>query len=196
MKLSITRSSRSGQSIIEAMVALSILTTGLLGIMTLLTRSFQINDSVDNQTTATYLAAEGIEVAKSLIDHDVYANIASGGVVAGWGNCFSYASSRPIYIKLDYETYDCSDATLQPSLTPTEYPIYYNTSYAYSNFEGYRDTNIGGIATKTIFSRSTSITAPNSNELDVQSTVSWMSPPGVPQSVTLEDHFYNWIPAN
>ena len=60
--------SRRGQTLVEALVALSILTTGFFGIVSLLTKSFQLNRTTMNDTQATYLAAEGIEIAKNLID--------------------------------------------------------------------------------------------------------------------------------
>ena len=64
--------SHRGQTLVEALVALSILTVGFVGIVTLLTKSFQLNRTTSNDTQATYLAAEGIEIAKTSINYDVY----------------------------------------------------------------------------------------------------------------------------
>ena len=69
--------SRRGQSIIEAMVAISILTTGFLGIFALLSKSFFLSRVVADETTATYLASEGMEITKNIIDHDVYTGLAN-----------------------------------------------------------------------------------------------------------------------
>jgi hypothetical protein len=178
------KSLRSGQSIIEAMVAISILTVGLLGMLTLLTKSFQLTRVVNNETTATYLASEGIEATKSLIDHDYYSG-------AGWSNCFPFTAPYTIYAEIDYETYDCAAAVASP-FDSTPYPIYFNYDLA-TGLHSYSDTNLGG--TKTIFSRTISITAPDTtgNELDVQSTVFWTNDLGAQQSIVLEDHFYHYL---
>ena len=91
--MSISFHSRRGQTLVEALVALSILTVGFVGIIVLLTRSFQLNRTTANDTQATYLAAEGIEVAKNLIDHDVYEQL-SGNSSYSWGSCFPYSGSH------------------------------------------------------------------------------------------------------
>lgn len=165
------------------MVAISILTVGLLGILTLLTKSFQLTRVVDDQTTATYLASEGIEVAKNLIDHDVYSGIANPGDIgigAGWGSCFPYASA---HYQIDYQTFNCS--LINVSITTDTAPIYFNpTSGLYGDNSA--------LGSPTIFSRDVLVTNVNSSEIDVQSTVSWKNDFGVPDSITLEDQFYNW----
>jgi hypothetical protein len=181
MKTGNNNSFRRGQSIIEAIVAVSILTTGFLGITALLTKSFQLNRTVSDETKATYLAAENIEVVKSLIDHDVYSGIAFG--TSNWGHCFGGGSGG--YFEIDYETTDCGAMNL--TNTTTTYPIYFNPTTGLYSYQA-----VGGQS--TIFSRSTLVTVPNSNEIDVQSTVYWSPSPGLNQSLMLEDHFYNWNP--
>lgn len=58
---------RSGQTIMEMVVALSVLTIGLLGIITLLNVSLGLNRVVADNYRGTYLAAEGVEIVKSLV---------------------------------------------------------------------------------------------------------------------------------
>jgi hypothetical protein len=165
LRTSIT--SRRGQSLVEAIVALSILTVGFLGITTLLTKSFQINRITGDETTATYLASEGIEVTKNLIDHDVYEGIASG--VAGWGTCFNFPAT--IYYKIDYQSTDCSSFDPLTGLFGDD----------------------AALGPQTIYSREIAVTN-NGNMIDVQSTVTWSPVPLTTQSVKLEDQFYNWHP--
>ncbi|MDO8574081.1 MAG: hypothetical protein Q7R86_00440, partial [bacterium] len=64
----ISYSKRSGQTIVEAIIALGVLTIGFSGIITLLNRSLSLNQLVTDQNIATYLATEGIEVTKNLVD--------------------------------------------------------------------------------------------------------------------------------
>jgi Tfp pilus assembly protein PilV len=171
--------SRRGQTLVEALVALSILTVGFVGIIVLLTRSFQLNRTTANDTQATYLAAEGIEVAKNLIDHDVYEQL-SGNSSYSWGSCFPYSGSH-YYFPIDYETTDC--ASLDVSNSAPDTPLYFNpTSDTFS-------VNSLG-ANSTDFVRNIEVTN-NGEELDVRSTVTW-SNGALGNTITLEDHFYNW----
>ena len=172
---------RKGQSLIEAMVAISILTVGFLGITTLLTKSFQLNRVAADQTKGTYLAAEGIEITKNILDYGVFNGIATG--VAGWGKCFSITG----YYQLDYLTNDCSITPIPFSLVSSPATIYFDpASGLYSNIP------VGG-SIKTIFQRDVYVEY-KGDEIDVHSTVTWKATAFSSQSVTLEDHFYNWHP--
>ena len=59
---------RKGNLLIESIVAISVIVISFLGILSLLSRSLGINKDVSYKFIATYLAAEGIEITKSLID--------------------------------------------------------------------------------------------------------------------------------
>jgi hypothetical protein len=171
--------SRSGQSLVEALVALSILTVGFLGIITLLNKSLQLSKTTSDDTQATYLAAEGIEVAKSLIDHDVYEGIFQGS--DEWGACFPLPGVH--YYELDYATTNC--ASLISSANPMNSPLYFHPAtdlFSYSSAGG----------TKSAFTRDIKITN-NGEEIDVQSIVHW-SDGLASNDIVLEDQFYNWHP--
>ncbi|MFA6495160.1 MAG: hypothetical protein WC246_02430 [Candidatus Paceibacterota bacterium] len=62
---------RSGQVLVETMVALSVATIGILGTMSVLAQSMATAKFVGDQYVASYLAAEGIEDAKFTIDSNV-----------------------------------------------------------------------------------------------------------------------------
>lgn len=175
-------SSRRGQTLVEALIALSILTVGFIGIVFLLTKSFQLNRTVTDETQATYLAAEGIEVTKSLIDHDVYSGIAVGA--NDFGKCFPLSG---FYYPIDYTTTDCSKlqfSSSQPPKPDTE--LYFSpTTHLFSAFDP-----LGGITTD--FTRTIHV-ANNGTSLDVQSIVTWASG-DLSNTITLEDVFYDWQP--
>jgi len=61
----------SGQFLVEAMVAISIITIGLLGILALLSNATSLNRVVSDEYSATYLASEGIEVVKAIVDTNI-----------------------------------------------------------------------------------------------------------------------------
>ncbi len=57
-----------GSILIESIVGISLVTVGILGIITLLTHSSRLYNSAVNNLKATYLGAEGIEVVKNIMD--------------------------------------------------------------------------------------------------------------------------------
>lgn len=59
---------RKGQTLIETLVAVSVLTGGFLGIVTLLSNSLGLNRVAADNYTASYLAAEGVEITKNILD--------------------------------------------------------------------------------------------------------------------------------
>ena len=169
------------------MVALSILMIGLMGVLTLLSRSLLLQRVTSDQAKATYLASEGIEVAKSLIDHEVYLSSSSNGAMGGFGTCPLSGD-----YDFDYETY--IDNTNACSLIQdyfTNDPLYFDagTGLYYSS----TDTDRPSAAVATNFVRKITI-ANNGNEIDVKSTVTWNTGVIIGQSLTLEDRFYNWHP--
>src|SRR3989344_7063024 len=76
------KTKRGGQLLVEAMVALGVITVGLLGMLELLSNSLSLNRVAADQYTGTYIASEGIEIIKNLIDKNVIAG-------APWNTGFS-----------------------------------------------------------------------------------------------------------
>ena len=178
--------SRNGQSLIEAMVALSVLTVGFMGILTLLSKSFFYGRQVSDTMKATYLAAEGIEITKNLIDHDV--TLALEGktdpdlYLGGWGRCFQ--NQGPLGFEADSATPNCN--SLVNYSNPGRF-LYLDPGthlYSYAQPVGSVQTNF----TREI------MTTQNGNEIIVKSIVRWNTGPVNSQSIKLEDHFYNWRP--
>src|SRR3990167_8160497 len=63
----------SGQVLVESIIAITIAVVGLLGIFSLLSRSLSLNRVVSDRFVAAYLAAEGVEIVKNLIDNNILA---------------------------------------------------------------------------------------------------------------------------
>jgi Prokaryotic N-terminal methylation motif len=173
-----SRNNRRGQTLIEALMALSVITMGFLGIFALLSKSFFFNRVISDQLTATYLASEGVEVAKNLIDHDVYSG-------AAWGNCFvGYVNGNGTAdLALDNTTVDCGTLTTYASTMRLQFD-------PATNVYSYR-TTAGSVATG--FSRDVRVAlASSSNEITVSGIVTWDTGPLTSRSIMLEDHFYKW----
>jgi Prokaryotic N-terminal methylation motif len=173
-------SKHSGQTIIEVMVAMFVLTTGFLGITSLLAQSLSISKNLSNQTTATYLAAEGVELVKNVIDHDMYQHLA--GLGTGWGTAFGAGGD----FQMDYSTCNNLANPAAPCNPPpyTAVPLSYDVNSHLYSYSGSIPTN---------FTRKITVTPIGAAEIAVFSKVSWLVGSAT-QSITLEDHFYNWHP--
>ncbi len=170
---------RKGQTIIEAVLAISVLTVGFLGIMALLSRSLFLSRVTSNELTATYLASEGIEIVKNIVDHDIYAG------PPGWGSSFGGGGDfAPDYTTCTSGIGSCSVGSLTPTSCPGNQLMLDPATHLYSY--------TGSVATP--FSRCVRITIVSANEIQVNSMVTWSTGPLTSQSINLEDHFYNWHP--
>jgi len=179
MNHSATIHSRRGQTLVEALVAISILTTGFVGIVALLNKSFQLNRTTTNDTQATYLASEGIEITKNLIDHDIYSGLPGNDY---FGQSFP---STGHYYGIDFRTTTTAGLTVSNATNTT--PLYYDSNNHLFSY----DSSAG---TQTKFVRDIWVgRSSDGYELDVRSTVTW-SDAASSNSITLEDHFYDWHP--
>jgi hypothetical protein len=159
------------------MVAITMLTVGLFGMSSLLSQSLALNRVTTNEVTATYLASEGIEIAKNLIDHDVYGQSAGAG---GWGACFAAGGD----FELDYATTDCH--SLNRFVGAGDSLDYHADTHLYD----YNENGSGG-GTVTGFTREIKVQT-NGDEITVNAIVSWSGFNGAPGNINLEDHFYKW----
>jgi hypothetical protein len=179
--------SRRGQTLVEALVALSILTTGFIGIVALLNKSFQLNRTTADDTQATYLASEGVELAKNIIDYDVYYGNSS---TIDWGCSFGLGSGqeRDYALAYNFAPNGCSSPPVIPGAT-TDHLYIDPSTHLYS----YIATGAATDFTRDVYITAVSSTPTQSYEFDVQSVVTWANA-GASNSITLEDHFYNWYP--
>ncbi len=160
------RQQRRGQAIIEVLVAISILTVGFLAVVTLLSRAISLNRVVADNYTATYLAAEGIEVAKNIID----ANIIQG---RAWNSGL---------VRGDYEV-DFRSSALATAYTGRKLQFDADAHlYSYS----------GDVPTPFIRKVTVDPVRDGSVEVRIISEVSWESRGGAEANIKLEDHFFDW----
>ncbi len=153
---------RSGQFLVELLVALGILTTGFMAMLGLLSRSIGLSRVVSDDYVATYLASEGIEVAKNILD----ANARRPGV--GWNDGFADGV---------YEvSYDSAELT---SRVPAQALTFDGVHYRY------------GEGSPTPFHRKVVIKLVGGDEVQMNSIVDWSSR-GRTAQVNLEAHFFNW----
>ncbi len=166
-------SKRSGQSLLEMIIALAMLTVAFLGIGSLLSRSFFLNRVATNETIGSYLAAEGIEVTKNIIDNEVY------GGQNGWGTCCFQG-----------HTYSVTFGDTGPTLSPENGNTLKFDPNMNDPTAGYQYK----VGNATPFTRKIVITVSNKSEIDVQSIVTWSTGPITSETIVDEDHFYDWHP--
>ncbi len=154
---------------VEAIVALSMLTMGMVGIFTLLSNSYGFNRVSTNEYLAANLASEGIEIVRDIVD----ANILN---LRSW-NCGFPASGdfEADYNDPEMETYSASHfLKFDPTLKVYTYDL--------------------TATTNTIFNRKISIQSLGTpiSEIRVISKVTWRDRGAVPYDVTVEDRLFSW----
>ncbi len=160
---------RKGQALVEAIVALSVLLVGFLSLISLLNNSLGLSRVVVENYIATYLAAEGIEYVKNVIDNNTLNN-----------NPWNQSLANDGYYELIYNNgvFQLNGIQSTSSLSNLKFD---SNSNSYNNNSG-QDTP---------FKRYIQIQNKSANEIVVNSVVFWTSRGGGKLEVNLEDHFFN-----
>ncbi len=154
-----------GFTLVEVLIALTLLTTALVPTFLLSSSALQLSNRIKNSLIAANLAQEGVEVVRAIRDANWFSGAAFS---AGLGGCesgcvFQHDSVGPVTgvvagtpLKLDPST----------------------GLYQYST------------GADTVFDRTVTITA-TADEIIISSVVSWQER-SIARSTTLEYHLYNW----
>ena len=170
MKLKL--SNNKGQMLIELMVALGVLTIGFLGMVSLLSKAVGLNRTISENYQATYLATEGVEIIKNLLD----ANLLQG---QSWNLGFG---TDKIY-EVQFDTSWASGKEPKEILNNSDVRKIKMDGDGFFNYTDGIDTPF----TRKIFTKLV-----GSYEVQVNSVVSWTSRGGGQFETNIEDHFYNW----
>lgn len=163
---------KRGQFLPELMVSMSVLIVGVFGIVTLFTRSLGLSRTVTNNYVATYLAGEGIEIVKGILDKNMLQEN------LWWADGFSNG---------EYELDITSTNLGSPIVSPQ--PLRLQIFSAPGVLEGGVYSYSGGDPTP--FMRKVRIALIGANEIQVNSIVQWTTR-SIPFEINAEDHFYNW----
>lgn len=164
-----------GQILIESMIAIGIITFGIMGVFTLLSQALSLNRVVSDQFTASFLASEGVEVTKNLIDGNNLQGLA-------WNHSFNNDSCYEVDYRsayIDENPVDCSDSVASGDF------LKFDSATGRFGYDS---------GTPTSFFRKIHITPIGSDQIQVNSVVSWTTRGGASFSLNLEDRFYNWRP--
>jgi len=163
---------QNGLTIIEALVALVVLSFGLIPAISILSASTRLSALIVNNLIAANLAQEGIEVIRSLRD-------------ANWFNYRSYDNGFIGNWRVEWNT---NGTTIPLIPVGTNPPLNFDTStgiFSYSSCPS---------CIQTGFKRWVSVTTtanPCNCELVVVSRVEW-SQHGKIRTQNVEAHLYNW----
>ncbi len=196
-----------GQTLIETLVAIFVLVTGLVTALGLATYSFQSTDNSSKQIVGTALARQGAEAVKNIRDNNWLIYPSSTCVYpSGNQTCrhqWMHGINQGTYA-LDYNS--ATDDWVWSSNGPGSYVLNYNSSTK----QYVSQANFFGVGTPSIYSRQVVIsfnpTAPydvvDNQQVIVVSKVWWTSracpaindPTTLPSSckVILEMHLTNW----
>lgn len=177
-----------GFTIIESLVAITILIVGVLGPMTAATRGITDGYYAGNQLVATYLAQEGVElvVAKYRNNLDL-----SNDWLLGLGNCETANGCNFI----DAFNPFSSVALCQSSNNFADCQMRYNSATGfYEKYDSISSDQEGLIVTRLIKLTKTTDAGspPYDKELKIEVTINWQDKLQ-PRNLTLVDYLYNTI---
>ncbi|QQG45684.1 MAG: type II secretion system protein [Candidatus Sungiibacteriota bacterium] len=186
----------TGFTLLETVVALSVILAVVVGPVTLITKGIFNFVATKNKLVAANLAQEGIELIRLVRDNNVICDFLNGS--AGWawnrdpegGNLTN--TSREVDANSS-KTINCGAASLSTPRLPlySGQPLRFNTS---TGFYGY------GGDQETVFVRKVDIRVPPDNpdsgipasdQMDIISTITW-NEHGTPKSLVVRERIYNW----
>lgn len=181
-----------GFSLVETLVAISIFTVSLLGIMSVLASSISHTNYAKQKMIATYLAQEGIEYMRNIRDDFVlYDNWSNFKDALNQAKCDTSGNPKNCYV--DDQSLDFTD----PNMPTTDLlkqcanggngdcPV-----LRYNSITGKYGYASGGVDSG--FTRIIQATYPSSDDIKISSTVSWNQGSGN-YSVTFSEDLFNWV---
>jgi Tfp pilus assembly protein PilV len=159
---------KDGFTIIEAIVAIFILTTGILGAFSFISHFTEYSSISTMRLTASYLAQEGVEIIKNIRD----SNFIDGNYSVDWNEGF--ATSSDWEGEADYTNDNSLD-----SYSNTYLNIDVNGFYSY------------GAGSQSLFKRKITIGTSTASSTYITVEVSW-SEKGRNHNVAVEEEIYSW----
>jgi len=156
---------KRGFTLIEVIIAISVMATGVLGIYALVPKIVSISGTNLNKFVASQLAREGIEIVRNIRDTNWLEGVDfNGGLTTCSGGC-----------EIDYDDSD--------------FAAYDSGRYLRINSDGFYNYDpVSETNPETKFKRKITIT-PNADILNVKVEVTWS---GKGSPFVLEENLYNW----
>ena len=169
---------KSGFTLVEALVALSILIVGIISGFILVTKALYDVTIIQDRLTASFLAQEGVELVRQIRDSNYLKSL--GGTSTDWDNNLKTDGDYLISANIDTGT------VILPLPFWQDKSLYYHPSSGVYNYD-----NSGG-AVSTVFKRKINIKHLSTDEIQVQAIMGWQSK-GINFNLVVEDHLFNWL---
>lgn len=156
------KENKEGFTLIEVLIAISLMVISLLAMVALLVRTISLNEVIANKFLAANLAQEGIEIVRNLRDNNVLSNRA-------WNAGLDAGRYQADYNDLSLSSYDG----------------------AFLKFDKARNLFSYDSGGNSVFQREIDISYPQTYEMQVNSIVRWQIR-GINFSLNTEDHLYNY----
>jgi len=173
-----------GFTLIEALVAISILTLSIAGPMVTASDGLKNSTYARDQIVAFYIAQEGIEIIRSIRDGNALNNTSwLTGIAAA---CTSGAGAGCGIDIRNLNFIDCAGNG------GTACNIYYDPKGLIAGGGGVRGiySHVSGGTQQTIYKRSIKIVAINAQESTIDATVTWISH-GITKTITVQSRLFN-----
>lgn len=174
----------AGFTLIETLVAILILTTAIVGPLTIVEKGLNASLIAKDQVLAFNLAQDAVEYARFRRD----TNRLSGNAdwlagLDGAGGCTSTDRSASCIV-------DSIQNTVVPCVNGTCPALNFNSTTHQYTYSG-----VGGSVASTIFTRAISIKTPisgNANEAELTVSVSWQDQGTLTRTVVVRENIFNW----
>lgn len=155
---------QGGFTLVEAMVALVLVTIAMGPVLILATSTANVATRIEHNLIAANLAQEGVEVIRNIRD-------------TNWLNGSAFDNNLGVGVwHVEWNTVGGGLTALGSN------PVLKKNNGLYNYSTG----------TDTVFRRTVSISKPNSVELVLTSTVTWVEKGNINKSISAESHLFNW----
>lgn len=182
-----TNTSQKGFTLVETMVAITVLAIALVGPFTAVQNALTASYVARDELTASALAQEGMEYIRSIRDNN-YLNNRTGGWMDGLStkSCFSSVTS---YCTVDPTQGDfhTTAAAMVGFSDITNVPVLNISSAGLYNHQAQSSTNV-----PTRFTRTVQLRQVTATEVQVTVVVTWISAHQT-YSVTVVDNLQDWL---
>jgi prepilin-type N-terminal cleavage/methylation domain-containing protein len=191
-----------GFSMIETLVAITMLTLAVSAPLTLAGKSLIAANYAKDQVTAFNLAQEAVELVRFHRDNQLIC-MARGLAVSGcaptddWLSKISATTGGASLVGVASTTvpFTVDTSTGNMAACPTTCsPLSFQASsglYTYTTGVGYTASRF----TRTVTVTKRGATAPDSSQATVRSVVTWSGALGITRTVSIEEDIYQWVPS-
>jgi type II secretory pathway pseudopilin PulG len=159
------RKKDSGFTLVESMIAVGLIVTGVVGVLTLVSRSIGFSGLAFNRLTAANLAQEGIEVVRNIRDTNWISGLAWDNGLADGDYQLDYATKPPL-----------------PAYDPAQ-KLLLDEDGGYFNYL---------IGNPTVYQRKITINHISADQIQVKATITWIGRGGGNFETIVEDRLFNW----